>query len=77
MTCVLAAATGVDPALWERLGTAGVVAAVMGIAIVWLTRQLAAERARNDALAERLVATVERVLPVLDRAERALDRGQG
>lgn len=70
----LLASDAVDPSVLERLGTAGIVAIVMAAAIVWLVRQLAAERAANRELSDRLVSTVERTVPVLEQATRALDR---
>lgn len=70
----LLASDAVDPSVLERLGTAGIVTIVMLAAIVWLVRQLAAERAANRELSDRLVSTVERTVPVLERATRALDR---
>lgn len=71
---LLLAAETVDPSVLERLGTAGIVAVVMAAAIVWLVRQLAAERAANRELSDRLVSTIERTVPVLERATRALER---
>lgn len=68
------ASDAVDPSVLERLGTAGIVAIVMLAAIVWLVRQLTAERAANRELSDRLVSTVERTVPVLEQATRALDR---
>lgn len=70
----LLASDAVDPSVLERLGTAGIVAIVMAAAIVWLVRQLTAERAANRELSDRLVSTVERTVPVLEQATRALDR---
>lgn len=67
-------AEGVDPSTLERLGVAGIVAVFLLAGLVWAVRQWQAERARNEALTERLLSLAERTLPTLDRAERALDR---
>lgn len=71
---ILLSEPGVGPSTLERLGTAGIVAVCLLAALVWMVRQWQAERARNEALTERLIALGEQVAPVLDRATRALDR---
>lgn len=62
--------------MFEQLGVAGIVSALLLAALIYQVREKNAERARNDALTERLLTLAERALPVLDRVERALDRSE-
>ena len=73
--------TQVDPATWERLGTAGIVAVIMAAAIAWLIRDRLRvladrdkERQRNQDLSDRLVEQAERIVPVIERNAAALEQ---
>ena len=55
------------------LGPYGALALAMG-AILWLTRQLTAERKANRELSDRMVDKAERMIPVLTANTAELER---
>jgi len=62
-----------SPAWQDVLGPYGALVLALGV-ILWLTRQLTAERKANRELSDRLVDQAERMIPVLTANTAELER---
>lgn len=74
LAVLLSQETPIDPGLLDRFGAWGVCLILTLGAITWLVRQLAAERAANRDLTERLITQAEKSIPLLERTAAALER---
>lgn len=79
LALIAQAAAPIDPSVYERLGTAGVVAVVLGACIWWLVKDRARVISQRDTLFSQVVEAEQRtdtilaqITPILEATNQEL-----